>query len=95
MAKSLQGHEADLANLANPNVISKGQLDSSIGAIDEVRRVAVESGIARQAEVATRLLAHFQFEQAMREGLSAADFRILSSQDSSELEVPVAESVAA
>lgn len=79
---SLQGYEAGLIELADPSKMTDSRLEGHIRELTDIYRQAVASNIGRQAEVATRLLIHFQFEQSQRAGGTANDFEaIISAQD--------------
>ena len=79
---SLQGHEAGLAQLADVSTMTNDKLEERIKELTDIYRQAIVSNIGRQAEVATRLLVHFQFEQSLRAGVTANEFEaIIAAQD--------------
>lgn len=84
---SLYGHEDALKKATE---MTDAELSMHISELNTVNREATIARIGRQAEVASRLLAHFKFEHAQRLGVSAQDYaESLADSDVSESRVLV------
>lgn len=76
--RTLHGYERSLVDLANTSRMSDQQLQASVNNLEQMQVKAAELHLGRQVKASTRLLGHYSFERAMREGMSPAMYRELS-----------------
>lgn len=82
--RTLHGYEQSLVHLADTSKMSNQMLQSSVVELETMQKNAAEQHLERQRAHAARLIGHYSFERAMREGMSPAMYRELMVHDEVE-----------
>lgn len=82
--RTLHGYEQSLVDLADASKMTDQQLQASVQDLEAMQTRAQELHLDRQVKESTRLLGHYGFERAMREGVSPALYRDLVGQTAVE-----------
>lgn len=75
--RTLHGYEQSLVTLADTSKMSDQMLQAGLNDLEQMQQRANEQHLERQRSHAARLIGHYSFERAMREGMSPAMYREL------------------